>query len=83
MGFNDQTLRENDTKTKTPIQSMGINATESQNTQEQQAEDNEVLFIIDICFCIEKVQGQIAIFYYPSMYHSREIPYCIRRRINA
>ena len=50
---NDQTLLENDTKTKIPIQSMVINATESQNTQEQHAEDNEVLFIIDIRFCNE------------------------------
>ena len=51
---NDQTLLENDTKTKIPIQSMGINGnTESQNTQKQHAEDNEVLFIIDIRFCNE------------------------------
>ena len=50
---NDQTLLENDTKTKIPIQSMGVNATENQNTQEQHAEDNEVLFIIDIRFCNE------------------------------
>ena len=50
MGSNDQTLLENDTKTKTPIQSMGISATENQNTQEQHAEDNEVLSIIDIPF---------------------------------
>ena len=87
---NDQTLLENDTKTKIPIQSMGINGnTENQNTQEQHAEDNEVLFIIDIRFCNEtrflsaRVQDQIAIFYCPSMYHSREIPACIRRQINA
>ena len=33
---------------------MGINASENQNTQEQQPEDNEVLLIIDIRFCIEK-----------------------------
>lgn len=54
IGSNDQTLLENDTKTKTTIQSMGINASENQNTQEQQPEDNEVLLIIDIRFCIEK-----------------------------
>ena len=53
MGSNDQTLLENDTKTKTPIQSMGISATENQNTHEQHPEDNEVIFIIDIRFCIE------------------------------
>ena len=50
---NDQTLLENDTKTKIPSQSMGVNATENQNTQEQHAEDNEVLFIIVIRFCNE------------------------------
>ena len=50
---NDQTLLENDTKTKIPIQSMGINETENQNTQEQHAEENEVLFIIAIRFCNE------------------------------
>ena len=88
VGSNDQTLLENDTKTKIPIQSMGVNATENQNTQEQHAEDNEVLFIIVIRFCNEpymsaRLQDQIAIFYCPSMYHSREITACIRRRINA
>ena len=85
---NDQTLLENDTETKIPNKSMGINATENQNTQEQHAEDNEVLFIIYICFCNEtymsaRVQYQIATFYCLSMYHSREIPACIRRQINA
>ena len=50
IGSNDQTLLENDTKPKTTIQSMGINATENQNTQEHQAEEIEVLFIIVIRF---------------------------------
>ena len=50
---NDQTLLENDTKTNIPIESMVINATENKNTQEQHAEDNEVIFIIDIRFCNE------------------------------
>ena len=47
---NDQTLLENDTKPKTTIQSMGINATENQNNQEHHAEEIEVLFIIVIRF---------------------------------
>ena len=50
MGSNDQTLLENDTKPKTTIQSMGINATENQNNQEHHAEEIEVLFIIVIRF---------------------------------
>ena len=54
IGSNDQTLLENDTKPKTTIQSMGINATENQNTQERQAEEIEVLFIIVIRFLIEE-----------------------------
>ena len=53
-GSNDQTLLENDTKPKTTIQSMGINDTENQNTQEHQAEEIEVLFIIVIRFLIEE-----------------------------
>ena len=86
IGSNDQTLLENDTKPKTTIQSMGINATENQNTQEHQAEEIEVLFIISFVFELKSnfiVQGQITIFYCPSMYHSREITACIKRRISA
>ena len=54
IGSNDQTLLENDTKPKTTIQSMGINATENQNPHELQAEEIEVLFIIVIRFLIEE-----------------------------
>ena len=50
IGSNDQALLENDAKPKTTIQSMGTNATENQNTQEQLDEEIEVLFIIVIRF---------------------------------
>ena len=50
IGSNDQTLLENDTKPKTTIQSMVINATENQNNQEHHAEEIEVPFLLVLLF---------------------------------